>query len=304
MIREKLTKSGGLLEADFFPIWDDGRRMPDRAPKTKPSTEAKKKYNLIQTIKRFIRLINANFGKTDYFMHVTYKPENAPQTEKEARRDMANYIRRVKTKRQSELKKQKEKLAAVKAASELMPDNVLFKESIKRIKKKIKKLKAPFKNFCVLEKVTYKSGKLAGKNNWHFHLFLTGGLEDSVMEDMWTGGIRCNCDNYQPDKFGPEAAALYISKDPQGSRRYSYSRNLSKPEVKHKDGYVTRRAVEQMAKLRTDDKEYWEKRYKGYKFIRCYNRYNEYNGNWYVSVVMYKTDTEITPRWEFSEWIE
>ena len=75
-----------------------------------------------------------------------------------------------------------------------------------------------------------------------------------------------------------------------------------KPEQKVKDGKIKRRSVERMAKERVDDAAFWEKRYKGYRFIRCYSRYNEYNGNWYVSVVMYKTDGD-PPDWKEKEWI-
>lgn len=105
MIREKHTKSGKLFEADFYPIWNDGRRLPSRAPKTQRSTAAQEKYNHTQAVKKAVRLVNANFDTGDVFMHITYKPENAPLTEKAAKRDFANYIRRVKTKRTSELKR-------------------------------------------------------------------------------------------------------------------------------------------------------------------------------------------------------
>ena len=119
---------------------------------------------------------------------------------------------------------------------------------------------------------------------------------------MWTNGPRTNCNNYQPEKFGPEAAARYMSKDPQGAKRFCCSRNLEKPKEKTKDGKISRTAVERMATERVDDAAYWEKRYKGYRFLRCYSRFNEYNGRWYVSAVMYKTGGN-APKWEENEWI-
>ena len=70
-----------------------------------------------------------------------------------------------------------------------------------------------------------------------------------------------------------------------------------------KDGKITRRGVERMAKERVDDREYWEKRYKGYRFVKCYARYNNFNGYWYVSVVMYKT-AGAPPKWDIKEWLE
>ena len=110
MYREKQTKSGKLLEVDFYPIFDDGRKIPTRAPKTKESTPEQQKYNAAQAIKKFVRLVNANFDSKDIFLTITFQPQFAPQTEEEARKWMVNYLRRLKNKRQSELKKIEKKI--------------------------------------------------------------------------------------------------------------------------------------------------------------------------------------------------
>lgn len=302
MQREKRTYSGPLLEADFYPVFEDGRRLPTRAPKTKPSTAEQRKYNCTQATKKFIRLANANFDETDYLMHPTYSPGSAPQAEAEARRDIVNYLRRVKTLRVSEAKRLRKDLTAAVDAASKMPESEYLSAGVKRLKAQIAKLEEPCKYIYVIEKQTYKTGIYAGRANWHFHLFLTGGLDSRTLEGMWKNGVRTNCNNYQPDKFGPEAAARYMSKDPQGAKRFSYSRNLTQPRQKTRDGKISRRSVERMAKQLVDDREYWENRYKGYRFIRCHARYNEYNGHWYVSAILYKTDGDATP-WKTDEWI-
>lgn len=302
--REKRIKSGPLLEIDFFPVFEDGRRFPLRPPKTKRSTKEQAKYNQRQAEKKIVRLVNANFGEDDYFMHPTYEPAKAPQSEKEARRDLVNYIRRVKTRRASELKKTNESIEATEDACSKLSDNAVLKTTLAELKKKRRKLEEPLKYVYVIEKQTYKTGMYAGRNNWHFHLFITGGLSDKTLESMWTNGLRTNADNFQPERFGPEAAAKYMAKDPQGSKRFVCSRNLKKPFTPPpKDGKISRRGVEKLAKERVDDRAYWEKRYKGYRFIKCYARYNNYNGHWYVSVVMYKT-SGAPPKWEVKEWID
>ena len=302
MEREKITYSGPLLEADFYPICSDGRRLPTRAPKTKPSRAAQEKYNQMKATKKLIRLVNANFDGTDYLMHPTYNPGKAPQDEEQARRDIVNYLRRVKTRRESELKKLEKKLIAAKEAAKQMPDNLFLTETLEGLKKQIKKLSQPFKYIYVIEKETYKRGVYAGRDNWHFHLFLSGGLPDKVLEGMWGGGLYTNADNYQPEKFGPEAAAKYMAKNPEGSKRFSYSKNLTKPKEKIKDGRVSRLQVERMCKLRVDDNEFWEKRYPGYKLLRTYPRYNQYNGHWYLTAVLYKIDGT-PPKWELSDYL-
>ena len=302
MQREKRTYSGPLLEADFYPVFADGRRLPTRAPKTKPSTAEQKRYNQTQATKKLIRYANANFDTTDYLMHPTYEPAKAPQSEAEARRDMVNYLRRVKTKRKSEAKRLRKDLAAAESAAAKMPENPYLSSAVEKLRAAIQKLEAPFKYIYVIEKQTYKRGIYAGRVNWHFHLFLSGGIDSKTLEAMWTNGLRTNCNNYQPDKFGPEAAAKYMSKDPQGAKRFSCSRNLQRPKEKIKDGMIARSTVARMATERVDDRAFWERRYKGYRFLRGYARFNTYNGHWYLSAVLYRTDGA-PPRWEEDEWI-
>lgn len=310
--REKRTQSGPLLEIDIYPVWDDGRRVPSREPKSKATTEAKQKYNDEQAVKRIVRLVNANFDKTDYWMHPTYFPDAAPQDEREARRDLVNYIRRVRDRRKKELADAKEQLKAARVALDLVRLNAErsrrksaqqakahLEEKVSELKKRIKKLNRPLKYVYVIERQVYKTGKREGLANWHFHLFISGGLDDKTMEALWKQGVRVNCDNYQPDRFGPEAAARYMGKDPQG-RRWSCSRNLTKPAERTRDGKYTRRQVEKIATQRVDEAAWWERQYPGYRFLRCLSRWNEYNANWYVTAVMYKTDLP-APAW-LDQW--
>ena len=280
MEREKKTISGRLLEADFYPVWENGSKMPVRPSGTKESSEAQKKYNNNMAIKRAVRLINANFDNEDLLLTYTYEQKFAPLTIECASRDMDNYKRRIKTRRASELK---------------------------RIEKLLKKLKAPFKYYYTIEEVIYKTGSLKRQKNYHVHLFMTGGLDRDTVEAMWGKSVRVNARRFRPEVFGPEAAARYISKDPQGRKRFRHSQNLVQPETRVKDGHISSRTVERMAKQLVDDKEYWERRYKGYRFLRCFSRFNKYNGHWYVSVVMYKADSDgLLPDWkiEGDDWMD
>lgn len=304
MEREKRIYSGGLLEVDFFPVFDCGRKIPSKPKGVGFSSEAQKKYNQLQATKRLVRLVNTNFDNSDYFLHPTYEPRCAPLSEKQARRDIANYLRRVKAKREKELKTKKKQLKQLKAALEAAPENPYLASEIEKIKAQIKKLSEPFKYVYVIELQEYKRGTYAGCSNWHFHLFVTGGLTSREIESMWKAGQRINCNNFQPERFGAETAARYMMKDPQGKRRFACSRNLDKPITPPpKDGKVSRRTVERMATVYANDAEYWERKYKGYKFVRCFSRFNAYNEHWYVSVVMYKTNKAM-PEWTMSDWVQ
>ena len=300
MLREKKTISGPLLEIDIYPVTADGRRCATRSPKTKPSAEAQKKYNQQMATKKLIRLVNANFGTGDHFVHPTYRSESAPQTEEEARRDIVNYLRRVKWRREKELAALKKERAELSEILDMIPKAKHINSRAKELDKKIKQLSRPFKYIYVIEKQTYKTGARAGRANWHFHCFISGGLDREALEECWPHEI--NADTFRPDKFGPEAAAKYLAKDPQGTKRFSCSKNLTKPKEKVKDGVISRYGAERIAKQRIDDAAYWERRHKGYKFVRCYPRYNEFNGHWYISTVMYRTDGTAPP-WEDDNWL-
>lgn len=299
MNREKRIYSGPLLEADFYPIFKDGRRIPSKEPKIKRSTDEQERYNKNQAIKDLIRKINTNFDSYDYFFHPTYFPQYAPQTREEAMRDISNYFGRVKRRRAAELKK-------VLKAFNAMPDVPELREQRENLKQKIKVLRRPFRYIYVPEQEIYKTGIYKGRINWHFHVFVTGGLDDRTMERLWPLGIRINADNFQPERFGPEAAAKYMMKSPTGKKKFICSRNLAKPKVpdpSKRDGTTTQYQLERWAKERIDDAEFWERKYKGYKFIKCYARKNPFNGRWYLSLIMYRTSSA-PPEWSINDWLD
>jgi hypothetical protein len=291
MQRERHVKSGRLLEVEFYPVFADGRRVSARAPKSKPSSAEQAKYNQKKAIRNFVRRVNANFFTGDTYMHPTYEPGLAPFTMEDAKDNIANFFRRVKRRRVSELKRAKRALAAL--------------GEDKRLLERIKKLEEPFRYACRIEPETFKRGERCGQVRYHFHLFMTGGLERDDVEALWGLGA-CNAERYQPERYGPETAALYAAKRDQGNLKFIYSKNLiTSDDSKVKDGHISASGVEKLATMRIDDGAYWEKRHKGYKFLKCYSRYNSYNGFWYVSVVMYKPESEgALPEWKPSDWID
>lgn len=297
MIKEKITKAGKLLNTDFYPCFDNGRKIPTKLPKNQGTTEAQKKYNENKAQKEAVYIINENFDEYDHIGHLTYTPEYAPQSEEEAKRDMINALRRIKRMRERELKK-------TIAALDVLPDVDALAEQRRVLELKRDKLSAPFKYMYVLEKVTYQRGTFKGRDNWHFHIFMTGGLERSQVEALWKKGVRSNVDQFQPDRFGPEAMAKYMAKDPQGTKRFVCSRNMSRTykQPKVKDARFSAGHLAKLSQERCDDAQYWENRYKGYRFLRAFPRFNEYNGHWYLTVVMYAAGDGPVPKWDMDNW--
>ena len=280
MKNEKRTLSGKMLEVDFYPVFDNGSRLPTRAPKSKRSTEEQQKYNRAQATKKLIRLVNANFTEDDFYIHPTFKEEFEPSDEKTARKEISNFFRRLKRFRERELDKAETLLFEAQAELNQNPKS----KSAARQAETQKIRKAQFSKELKYIYCIEKAGK------WHFHLFITGaGMTRKQIEDIWGRGTVRN-DKYDPDTFGPEGAAAYMAKDPKGKKSFAYSKNLKKPkQPKPKTKYISKKRYEKMATELVDDKEFWEKRYKGYRFLRCYSRLNPYNNHWYISVVMYRS---------------
>lgn len=93
--REKKIYSGKMLEIEIYPI-SKKERKKKRGKKEKVSLPKQKNLNDKNAKKHLIRLINTNFTDEDLAVHLTYTNKTLPRSEEEARRDVANYLRRVK----------------------------------------------------------------------------------------------------------------------------------------------------------------------------------------------------------------
>jgi hypothetical protein len=91
--RARTIKSGDVLEIEIFPIWDTRNEI--RSAKAHTTKAAQKNLNEKNARKNLIRKINTNFGEDDYHITLTYGRGVLP-TEDQARRDMRNFIKRVR----------------------------------------------------------------------------------------------------------------------------------------------------------------------------------------------------------------
>lgn len=90
--RAKTIKSGDMLECEIYPVWATQNEL--RKAKRTTTRETQKNLNDKNARKRLIRKINTNFTKKDLCITLTYK--GAVPDETQARRDIRNYIRRVR----------------------------------------------------------------------------------------------------------------------------------------------------------------------------------------------------------------
>ena len=107
--RLKTIKSGKILEAESYPVWDTGQPGAGKLRRVKgETTAAQEKLNQKNTQKKIVRLINSNFNHKDIWITVGYRNREEPLTLAEAKKDVQNYLRRLsreaKKKEQPKLK--------------------------------------------------------------------------------------------------------------------------------------------------------------------------------------------------------
>ena len=212
--KTKTIISGDMLECEIYPIWKTSKKSI-RNTIRKESRPAQRNLNDKNAVKRVIRLINTNFCSQDIWMTLTYK--NNP-TEEQARRDIQNYIR--------------------------------------RLKRYIEK--------CKLEPLKYIYVTEAGEKRVHHHIVMNFEDRDAA-EKLWDKG-RTQSRRLQPDDYGLEGMARYITKQKKDSKRYACSRNLKQPKVYEAYTKFSKRRAEKLAREDVNPKEVFEKLYPKYVF--------------------------------------
>lgn len=84
---------GDRMEVDVYPVYQPAGK---RRRRCRPTSEVQAKLNQRNAAKKLTRLVRANFGEEDIALHLTYRPGQEPETEDDARRDLQNYLRRLK----------------------------------------------------------------------------------------------------------------------------------------------------------------------------------------------------------------
>lgn len=94
--REKTYTCGDYKEVYIYPCFSTTPKKGQRAPKAKPTREAQKKLNKRISENKLIRLLNANFTADDLSFDLTYTEANHPESDEQAEKDVANFLRRLR----------------------------------------------------------------------------------------------------------------------------------------------------------------------------------------------------------------
>lgn len=95
--RTKSIKHGPMLDVECYPVWDTRQAQRTRSEAKKEThRRAQERLNRKNAKKRLVRLVNANFGEGDLMVCCEYPLGKQPKSDEEARRDVVNYLKRIK----------------------------------------------------------------------------------------------------------------------------------------------------------------------------------------------------------------
>lgn len=92
--RRKTIKSGKMIEVKIYPIWDT--KVENRGKGKLLSSEKQQKLNDKNRREHVNRLVHCNFGTGNLWLTVGYGSGKEPKDDKDAHRNIANYIRALK----------------------------------------------------------------------------------------------------------------------------------------------------------------------------------------------------------------
>ena len=248
--RTKTTKAGKRLEVEIYPVFGRETEGRLRAAKRNLTRETQERLNLKRAQQHFVQLVDANFTEKDIHLTLTYAGE--PPAYEQAKRDLSNFLRRVKRLRE---------------------------------RRGLPELK-----YCgVIEGVEEMSGGYK-KQRIHAHLLMNDGVGREELEAIWAKGYA-NADRLKPDERGLEAIARYIIKQQKHRRKWMASRNLRQPKIRTSDTKASNARVRRIAgDIRNEAKGEMEKLYKGYRFVDCEVNYSDLTDGVYIHVLMRKEE--------------
>lgn len=99
---EKEIHAGGNLYIELYPYWNTKPAEVAEAVKVSTTRAAQRMQNERNARKRFIQLLNCNFGNEDYHLTLTYNDTGGPLPGiDEVQRDIRNFIRRWQRQRRA-----------------------------------------------------------------------------------------------------------------------------------------------------------------------------------------------------------
>ncbi|KOF56796.1 hypothetical protein AGR56_09015 [Clostridium sp. DMHC 10] len=248
--REKKIYSGKILEVEVYPISCKERKQ-SRKKKEKRTSLKQKNLNDKNARKHFARLVNNNFTDNDIVAHLTYTDKELPENEEEAKRDITNYIRRIKHYRNKHGLPEMKYMAVIEVGEKgkrlhhhIIMSGDIDRDTVEKLwgkgRANADRLKADENGYEALAKYMTKSQK--------------------VTKD---------------------------TKGTKGNKRWIQSRNLKQPVIKVNDFKYTKKKVHEIS-TSPEDKEIFRKEYPEYFLNECKVTENQIMGGTYLYIKMRK----------------
>lgn len=245
--RVKTIRSGPMLEVEVYPIWREPVPGEKRAKRVRELRKAQSNLNDKNSKKYLVRLINTNFTKNDIWITLTYQDGRLPADIEQAKKDVTNYIR--------------------------------------RLKRHIKKHNLPELKYVYVTEYRDADGKR--KKRVHHHMVINFPDRDVAEELWNGGGRtqtrRLQPDDFGLEGL---ARYIAKDKSETTIKRYTPSRNLKQPTITVADSKITRRRAEKIATEENMAHETFEKLYPNYHFNDMQVRYSPYVSGAYIYVRM------------------
>jgi len=252
--RRRTTVSGPRIDAEVFPVFGRGVKTMLRKARTGNGTpDAQKKANRDRSILRAIQIVEANFGKRDVALALTYNGE--PPTQDRVDKDLRNFTDRVKRRR--------------------------------------KNLGLPeLKYWAVIGGDEMPAAGYSGKRP-HIHIFMNGGISRDELELMWGKGFANVDRLQPGSEGLAAIATYFAKqiqdrKETKGARRWRASKNLVKPVQRSRDAKMPNSRVRRIAyDFKNEAKAVMEKLYPGYVMTEePVVRYSDYTPGVYIRAVL------------------
>lgn len=135
--------------------------------------------------------------------------------------------------------------------------------------------------------IEYSGDQGRTKKRVHHHVIMTG-MDRDEAERLWGKGYA-NARRLQPDDYGFEALARYMTKEPNGGKRWCASRNLKEPTITKADTKISKRRAQSMAEdFDRAPAEIFGKLFPEYDFNDCEVATSSYVAGAYIYARMHK----------------
>ena len=252
--RRRTTVSGPRIDAEVIPVFGRGVKTMLRKARTGNGTpDAQKKANRDRSILRAIQIVEANFGKRDVALALTYNGE--PPAQDRVDKDLRNFTDRVKRRR--------------------------------------KNLGLPeLKYWAVIGGDEMPAAGYSGKRP-HIHIFMNGGIGRDELELMWEKGFANVDRLQPGSEGLAAIATYFAKqiqdrKETKGARRWRASKNLVKPVQRSRDAKMPNSRVRRIAyDFKNEAKAVMEKLYPGYVMTEePVVRFSDYVPGVYIRAVL------------------